>query len=636
MIFFPLAEINWAGAWECPIEPNVDNSSKTDKILFMKFKRISPLIALFVLFLSKSIHTEITEEQRAMIESLPPDQRSSVLTKMETANELEENLEEIFKSEQNLVERPDYKNLEELRRAKSDECSDCIFGYDFFKYAPTTFAPIDNVPVSNDYILGPGDKLTVNLYGTTTKKITSYVSREGNFLIPSLGPVNLMGLSFGNAADLIKDRVKNEMLGSEASVSLTEVRAINVYMLGEVYQPGKYTISGLSSASNALIVSGGVNENGSLRNISIKRNNKTIAIYDFYEFLLRGSLDNDIQLLDGDVIFVSFIESTSRVGGSFKRPGNYEVLANETVSDVISLAGGFKQDVLKGTQVEVSYFDDSLGTRKYLSLRTDELNFKLTGQSSINVTSKSGYKVETIKLSGQVNNPGEYSIRQGDTILDIINRAGGYSNDSYSEGGIFLRRSVAKLQKEAFMRSAEDLEDTIVDIVTKGSLNNLSEFTLTPISRLISRLRSEEPIGRMVLNLDYLAMKNNPVLNFRVQDGDELFIPKRPNSISVVGEVLYSSTLGFDPKLGVDEYIDLAGGLKDSADKEKIFVILPDGRSSLVRETLFSSKNILIPGSTIVVSRDPRPFDAINLTSIITPILADLATSAAAIAAISD
>ena len=140
----------------------------------------------------------------------------------------------------------------------------------------------------------------------------------------------------------------------------------------------------------------------------------------------------------------------------------------------------------------------------------------------------------------------------------------------------------------------------------------------------------------MVLNLDYLALKNNPVADFRVQDGDELYIPKRPNSISVVGEVLYSSTLGFDPSLEVNDYINLSGGLKESADSERIFIILPNGRSSLVKRSLFSSTNVLIPGSTIVVSRDPRPFDAINLTQIITPILADLATSAAAIAAISD
>ncbi len=593
-------------------------------------------IFLLVTALSQSTISEITEEQKLMLESLPPDQRSSVMTKMETANELEDNLEEVFESEQNLIERPDYEVLKNLRSEEYDECRDCIFGYEFFKYAPTTFAPINNVPVASDYILGPGDKLLVNLYGTSNKKIESYISREGNFFLPPLGPISLIGLNFGDASKLIEERVNNEIIGTQASVTLREVRSINVYMLGEVYQPGKFTMSGLSSVSNALIVSGGVNESGSLRNISVKRNNKTIATYDFYEFLLKGSLENDIKLLDGDVVFVPFIENTVRVGGAFKRPGNYEVLSGETVDDAIQLAGGFKQDVPLNPKVELSFFDQSSGSRVYKSLEQNELDAKLSGQASINVSSKSGYKVETIKLTGEFVNPGEYAIRPGDTVLDVINRAGGYTEDSYSEGGVFLRRSVAKMQKDAFLRSADDLEDTIVDIVTKGTLNNLSEFTLTPISRLISRLRSEQPIGRMVLNLDYLALKNNPVADFRVQDGDELYIPKRPNSISVVGEVLYSSTLGFDPSLEVNDYINLSGGLKESADSERIFIILPNGRSSLVKRSLFSSTNVLIPGSTIVVSRDPRPFDAINLTQIITPILADLATSAAAIAAISD
>ena len=583
-------------------------------------------ILLLVSSLSPLIISEITEEQKLMLESLPPDQRSSVMSKMEAANELEDNLEEVFKSDQNLIVRPDYSD---------GSCSDCIFGYEFFKYAPTTFAPINNVPVDSDYILGPGDKLLVNLYGTNNKRIESYISSDGNFFLPSLGPISLMGLSYGDASKLIKERVNNEIIGTEASVTLREVRSINVYMLGEVYQPGKFTMSGLSSVSNALIVSGGVNETGSLRNISVKRNNKTIATYDFYEFLLKGSLENDIKLLDGDVVFVPFIENTVRIGGAFKRPGNYEVLNGETVDDAIKLAGGFTQDVPLNPKIELSFYDHSSESRIYKYLEQNELVTKLTGQSYINVYSKPGYKVEIIKLIGEFINPGEYAIRPGDTVLDIINRAGGYTEDSYSEGGIFLRRSVAKMQKDAFLRSADSLEDSIVDIVTKGS-NNLSEFTLSPISRLISRLRSEEPIGRMVLNLDYLALKNKPALDFRVQDGDELYIPKRPNSISVVGEVLYSSTLGFDPGLEVSDYIDLSGGLKESADSERIFVILPNGRSSLVKRSLFSSTNILIPGSTIVVSRDLRPFDAINLTQIITPILADLATTTAAIAAISN
>lgn len=601
----------------------------------MKSTRLLSFLTL-TLFLNGNIYTELTEEQKTMLEALPPDQRNAVMTKMETANTIEEDLIEIFENEQSLVERPDYKALQEMNKENIEDCIECIFGYDFFKYAPTTFSPVDNIPVTSDYILGAGDKITVNLYGNTAKEIQSFISREGNFFLPPLGPLSLAGLTFQEAKNLVTERVESELLGTKASLTLNDVRSINIYMLGEVYQPGKYTMSGMTSVSNALVVSGGVNEKGSLRNISVKRNNNTVATYDFYEFLLKGSLQNDIKLQDGDVVFVPFFGNTAKVGGAFKRPANYEVLENETVKDVIELAGGYKLDVPKDAQVELSYYDESSKKRIFKLLSNSELNFQLFGESSINVSSTSGYKVETIKMTGELNKPGEYSIRPGDTILDLINRAGGYSNESYSEGAVFVRRDVSKLQKDAFLRSADDLEDTIVDIVTKGSIDNITEFTLTPISRLISRLRNENPVGRMVVELDYLSLKNNPALNFKVRDGDHLHIPKRPNSVSVVGEVLYSSTLGFDPTQGVDEYIQLSGGLKESADQDKIFIVLPNGRSSLVKRSLFSSKNILIPGSTIVVSRDPRPFDAINITQIITPILADLATSAAAIAAISD
>ena len=140
----------------------------------------------------------------------------------------------------------------------------------------------------------------------------------------------------------------------------------------------------------------------------------------------------------------------------------------------------------------------------------------------------------------------------------------------------------------------------------------------------------------MIVDLDTLALKSDPITNFTVQDGDELYIPKRPSSVSIVGEVLNSATVGFNPEYSIYDYIDLAGGLRDSADKNKIFVILPNGKAQLIKKGLFSTNKGILPGSTIVISRDSKPFDAIRWTQIITPILADLATSAAAIAAISD
>ena len=142
----------------------------------------------------------------------------------------------------------------------------------------------------------------------------------------------------------------------------------------------------------------------------------------------------------------------------------------------------------------------------------------------------------------------------------------------------------------------------------------------------------------MIVDVDLLALKTDPLKNFRVQGGDSIHIPERPESVTVVGEVLNASTISYNPDFNANDYINRSGGLNESADKGRIFIILPDGQSSVVnRRSLFASgSNSILPGSTIVIPRDSRPLDAVNLTQIITPILADLATSAAAIAVLSD
>ena len=139
----------------------------------------------------------------------------------------------------------------------------------------------------------------------------------------------------------------------------------------------------------------------------------------------------------------------------------------------------------------------------------------------------------------------------------------------------------------------------------------------------------------MVVDIDLLSLKTDPIANFKLQDKDVLFVPERPSSVSVVGEVLNISTQSFNPAKGAFDYINL-GGLRNTADRDKIFVILPNGQSRIVKQTLFGNNDYILPGSTIVVSRESRPLDGINLAKIITPVLADLATSAAAIAAISN
>lgn len=591
-------------------------------------------VSLAVLaFISGTLLSEVSSDQLKMLEQLPPDQRISIMEKMKSASALQEDIKEAFEDTPSLIEKPE---LEEFKD-QEEYCPDCIFGFNFFQYSPSSFAPVNDTPVDSSYVLGPGDKISISFYGANENIFDVIINREGKVILPLIGPVNFLGMSFEQAGKYLENKVKTELIGTEANLSIKEVRSIGVYLLGEAYKPGKYVMSGLSSVTNALFVSGGVNKKGSLRNIQIKRNNKLIATYDFYDFLINGSLDSDLRLQDGDVIFIPFIEESVTLGGAFKRPHRYELRKDETLADVINLAGGFNSEVMDDAQIELSSIDRKASKRvlKSLNLQTDS-NFQLQDGDVINIPSTSGLNPETIKVTGEIKNPGEYSIQPGDTILDIINRAGGYTTLAYPEGGLYFRETVAESQKNAFLRSADQLENTIVDVITNGTVSDISEYTLLPLSTLIDRLRKEEPLGRIVVDLDYLNLKTDPIENFNVEDGDELFIPKRPNFVSIVGEVLNSTSISFNPKFNVDDYIELAGGLNDSADRDKIFIILPNGKSKLVKRTLFSSKNFMLPGSTIVVSRDSRPFDAINLTQIITPILADLATSAAAIAAISD
>jgi polysaccharide biosynthesis/export protein len=589
------------------------------------------LIVTFCLFSSINF-SQVTDAQKKMVEGLPPDQRDPILQKMQQAQDIQGDIDEIFEQESTLVTRPEFKEGNE------QTCKDCIYGYDFFKYSPSTFAPSNNIAISSDYILGPGDKIQISYFGSYKDKSSAFISRQGVLELPRLGPINLLGTSYTDAVELIENKVKSELVGTNVSITLTELRSISVYILGQAYKPGAYTLSGLSTTTNALFVSGGVNKLGSLRNIEVRRGKKVIKSYDFYDFLLKGSIDSDVRLQDGDIIFIPFISKKVKLGSGFKASNIYEIKDGETIRELVKLAGGYKSGVLPDEDLEINSIDIRTNKRNvsYLSQNSLDLDKPLNDGDIINISENLALlESGTVKISGEVNKPGEYSILKGDTILDVINRAGGYSEDSYSEGAIFTRDEVAKLQKEGFERSAQTLENYLINIISNGYIDNVSEFTLTPITKLINRLRTEEPIGRQIVDVDYLKLKTDPFANFKVQDGDFLFIPKRPESVSIVGEVLNPSIQRFDPALSIGEYINLSGGLNAEADKDKIFIVLPNGQAFLDKRGLLFDKNSsssILPGSTIVVVRDNRAFDTIKLAEVVLPILSSLATTAAALA----
>jgi polysaccharide biosynthesis/export protein len=214
------------------------------------------------------------------------------------------------------------------------------FGYDLFDRPISTFAPTTNVPVPSDYMIGPGDELDLQLYGTKNAHLKLIVARDGHVNVPELGPVNVGGLTFPGAQALLQSRIEREMVGVRANVTMGDTRSIRVFVLGDAKQPGSYTISGLGTITSALFAAGGMRPIGSLRKIELKRRGALVRRLDLYDMLIRGDTTDDAKLLSGDVIFIPPIGPTVTVDGEVHRPAIYEIRNEKSVADVVQLAGG--------------------------------------------------------------------------------------------------------------------------------------------------------------------------------------------------------------------------------------------------------------------------------------------------------
>lgn len=215
------------------------------------------------------------------------------------------------------------------------------FGYDLFDNAAATFSPVTDVPVPADYVMGPGDELSVQLFGSQNRTLQLIVTRDGVVNFPELGPIRVGGMTFNAARRAIEARVEQGMIGVQASVAMGDTRGIRVFVLGEAKLPGSYTVPGLATMTTALFASGGVKPIGSLRDIQLKRQGQVVRRLDLYDLLIRGDTSDDAKLLPGDVIFIPPVGPTVAVDGEVKRPGLYELRDETSIADVVRMAGGF-------------------------------------------------------------------------------------------------------------------------------------------------------------------------------------------------------------------------------------------------------------------------------------------------------
>ena len=295
------------------------------------------------------------------------------------------------------------------------------FGYDLFDRAPSTFAPMTNVPVPSDYVIGPGDELTVQLYGSQNRTLRLPVGRDGRVNFPEIGPINVVGERFNSVKESIESRVERQLIGVRASVSMGDTRTIRVFVLGEARRPGTYTISSLATMTSALYAAGGIKPIGSMRRIQLKRQGTLVRTLDLYDLLIRGDTTGDNKLEQGDVIFIPPVGSTVSVAGEVHRPAIYEVKNETTVADLVNLAGGLtpQADEGKGMLARVDENQHRVVLRVDLGkapAKAEPLrNGDVLRVSRLRPTLDAG-----IVLSGHVYTPGNYAYRPGMHLTDVV------------------------------------------------------------------------------------------------------------------------------------------------------------------------------------------------------------------------
>ena len=363
------------------------------------------------------------------------------------------------------------------------------FGSNLFDSDVSTFAPVDNIPVPEGYRLGVGDELQVMLLGKEQGDFPLIIDRDGSVTLPKLGRLVLSGLSFPEAKRLIEKRVNHQLIGSEAILSMGSLRSINVFMAGEVRNPGNYSVSALSTLSQSIFVAGGISETGTYRSIELKRQGKTVTSFDLYDLLLFGDNSGDVRLQSGDVVFVSVAGPQASISGEVSRPAIYEFKEGETIGGLVDMAGGVRA---AGNPQQASL-------RRYRpgeSLPSIE-NLNLFETESLGLTALDGDALSVSSMPKRVANP---IVIEGDTQLDEL--------FGWKEG---LKIADIFTDLEADVEPTADLNLSLI-VRRTNSLNDiivlpfsLTEAVLSPLSKKNIRLR---PFDRIVILPQANAMED--------------------------------------------------------------------------------------------------------------------------------
>ena len=401
-----------------------------------------------------------------------------------------------------------------------------VFGRDIFNNKNLTFEPVMNIATPQNYVLGPGDQLIIDVYGDTQRSEQLTVSPDGDVNVPDYGPVHVAGLSVSAAQNKVRSHLGTYYESSDIKVTVGQTRTILVNVMGEVKAPGTYTLSAFATVFHALYMAGGISDLGTLRNIKVYRQGRLISVVDVYEFILNGRLAGNVRLMDNDVIQVGPYESIVDIAGRVKRPMAYELRKNESLATLLKYSGSFANDAYKK------------------SLRVFRKNGRM----------KSVYNVEEFEMP-------EFKMFDGDSVAvdSIIDR---FENTVEVKGAIFRPGMYQLGEKVNSVRSLIE------------SADGLTEEAM--LSRAVIR-RMKPNRTQEVLTVDLKGIIEGTAADVPLENEDILFIPiqavhQNLRTLSIDGEVIFPGTYEYAEKMTVEDLILQAGGLTDNASTVKVDV----------------------------------------------------------------
>ncbi|WP_286139585.1 SLBB domain-containing protein [Duncaniella freteri] len=361
-----------------------------------------------------------------------------------------------------------------------------IYGHKIFNTQALSFEPSENLATPQNYRLGPGDEVIIDIWGTSEDHLREMISPEGSIMIAQIGPVYLNGMTISDANKHIKNAFSRKYAGmseaeTDVQVTLGQVRTIQVDILGEVATPGTFRMSPFSSVFHALYLSGGINDIGSLRNIQVLRNNKKVAGVDIYEYLFNGKTNGNIRLQEGDVIIVPPYEQLVSIDGNVKRPMYYEIKPDETIKTILDYAGGFTGDAYSG----MVRLERQSGTENelYNIERGEFCSYRLKDGDMITVGTILDRYANRVELKGAVYRPGMFAIgRDIRTVSDLIRKADGLTDNAYDDRVLLYREGpdmqlqiIALDLKNIMAGISPDVELKRNDIIEISSIDDLTD-----------------------------------------------------------------------------------------------------------------------------------------------------------------